>query len=276
MLSDVGRVRSVNEDSVAFVVPAEGPQGQLGMMLVADGMGGHSAGEVASRLAAEVIRRCLFEVPGAVPRILSTAFVVANKAIFDYAASHPECAGMGTTCTVLVVSNDKVFLGHVGDSRAYVLRGATLRQLSEDQTLVAKMVREGVMTAEEARVSEHGNIILQALGTTPEVAPDIWGEGVTLQAGDTLLVCSDGLHGLVSDDVIAEVACRLAPAEACEELIRRALHAGGHDNVSVGVMRAFIADDAGRADRDTRRIPAFPDEGAHRATRQLPAFEGQQ
>jgi len=237
---------------------------------------GHSAGEVASRLAAEVIRRCLFEVPGAVPRILSTAFVVANKAIFDYAASHPECAGMGTTCTVLVVSNDKVFLGHVGDSRAYVLRGATLRQLSEDQTLVAKMVREGVMTAEEARVSEHGNIILQALGTTPEVAPDIWHEGVALQPGDTLLVCSDGLHGLVSDDVIAEVACRLAPAEACEELIRRALHAGGHDNVSVGVMRAFIADDAGRADRDTRRIPAFPDEGAHRATRQLPAFEGQQ
>jgi len=125
-------------------------------------------------------------------------------------------------------------------------------------------------------VSEHGNIILQALGTTPEVAPDILHEGVALQPGDTLLVCSDGLHGLVSDDVIAEVACRLAPAEACEELIRRALHAGGHDNVSVGVMRAFITDDAGRADRDTRRIPAFPDEGAHRATRQLPAFEGQQ
>ena len=274
MLSDVGLVRSVNEDSVGFVVPAE--TGQVGMMLVADGMGGHSAGEVASRLAAEVIRRCLFEVPGPVPRILSTAYTVANKAILDYAASHPECAGMGTTCTVLVFSADKLFLGHVGDSRAYVLRHATLKQLSEDQTLVAKMVREGVMTAEEARLSEHGNIILQALGTTPEVAPDIWGEGVALQAGDTLLVCSDGLHGLVPDDVIAEVAGRLAPAEACEELVRRALQAGGHDNVSVGVMRAFITDDAGRADRDTRRIPAFPDEGAHRATRQLPAFEGQQ
>ena len=274
MLSDVGLVRSVNEDSVGFVVPAE--TGQVGMMLVADGMGGHSAGEVASRLAAEVIRRCLFEVPGPVPRILSTAYTVANKAILDYAASHHECAGMGTTCTVLVIGDDKLFLGHVGDSRAYVLRHATLKQLSEDQTLVAKMVREGVMTAEEARLSEHGNIILQALGTTPEIAPEIWGEGVVLQAGDTLLVCSDGLHGLVPDDVIAEVAGRLAPAEACEELVRRALHAGGHDNVSVGVMRAFIADDAGRADRDTRRIPAFPDEGAHRATRQLPAFEGQQ
>ena len=276
MLSDVGRVRSVNEDSVAFVVPAE--SGQVGMMLVADGMGGHSAGEVASRLAAEVIRRCLFEVPGPVPRILSTAYTVANKAILDYAASHPECAGMGTTCTVLVIGDDKLFLGHVGDSRAYVLRHATLKQLSEDQTLVAKMVREGVMTAEEARLSEHGNIILQALGTTPEIAPDIWGEGMALQAGDTLLVCSDGLHGLVPDDVIAEVAGRLAPAEACEELVRRALQAGGHDNVSVGVMRAFIADDAdGRADHNTRRIPAFRDEGAdaQRATRQLPAFEGQ-
>ena len=275
MLSDVGRVRSSNEDSVAFVVP-EGTQ--VGMMLVADGMGGHSAGEVASRLAAEVIRRCLYEVAGEVPRILSTAFTVANKAILDYAASHPECAGMGTTCTVLVFSADRLFLGHVGDSRAYVLRHATLKQLSEDQTLVAKMVRDGVMTAEEARISEHGNITLQALGTTPEIAPDIWGEGVALQAGDTLLVCSDGLHGLVADEVIADVIGRLAPAEACEELIRRALQAGGHDNVSAGVMRAFVADDAGgSADRSTRRIPAFH-EGAdpHRATRQLPAFEGQQ
>jgi protein phosphatase len=180
---------------------------------------------------------------------------------------------------VLVFGADRLFLGHVGDSRAYVLRHAKLKQLSEDQTLVAKLVREGVMSAEEARVSEHSNIILQALGTTPEVAPDIWGEGVALQDGDTLLVCSDGLHGLVSDDVIAEVLGRLAPAEACEELIRRALQAGGHDNVSVGVMRAFVAADAGgSADRSTRRIPAFRDEGAdpHRATRQLPAFEGQQ
>jgi protein phosphatase len=186
---------------------------------------------------------------------------------------------MGTTCTVLVFSADRLFLGHVGDSRAYVLRHATLKQVSEDQTLVAKMVRDGTMTAEEARVSEHGNIILQALGTTPDVAPDIWGEGVALQAGDTLLVCSDGLHGLVSDDAIAEVLGRLAPAEACDELIRRALQAGGHDNVSVGVMRALVADDApGSADRSTRRIPAFRDEDAqaHRATRQLPAFEGQQ
>ena len=175
MLTDVGRVRSVNEDSVAFVVPAE--TGQVGMMLVADGMGGHAAGEVASRLAAEVIRRCLFEVPGAVPRILSTAFQVANKAIFDYAASHPECAGMGTTCTVLAIRDAKVWLAHVGDSRAYLLRDATLKQLSEDQTLVAKLVREGVMTEEEARLSEHNNIILQALGTTPQIEPDIWGEG---------------------------------------------------------------------------------------------------
>lgn len=275
MLSHVGRVRSANEDSVAFVVPSDA--GQFGMMLVADGMGGHAAGGVASRLAAEVIRRCLFEVPSAVPQILSTAFLVANKAIFDYAAANPECAGMGTTCTALVLSADKVFLGHVGDSRAYILRGGTLKQVSEDQTLVAKMVRDGVMTAEEARTSEHNNIILQALGTMPEIAPDVWSDGVALQAGDKLLVCSDGLHGLVSDEVIAELTGRLTPAEACEELIQRALHAGGHDNISVGVMRVFVPDaESGRADRNTRRIPAFADEDAHRATRQLPAFEGQQ
>ncbi len=280
MLSDVGLVRSVNEDSVAFVVPPEAQnlESRIGMMLVADGMGGHSAGEVASRLAAEVVRRCLFEVPGPVPQILSTAFSAANTAIFEFAQSHPECAGMGTTCTVLAISADKIWLGHVGDSRAYILRGAALKQLSEDQTLVAKMVREGVITAEEARTSEHSNIILQALGTTPEIAPDIWSDGIALQGGDTLIICSDGLHGLVPDEVIADVAGRLAPAEACQELVGRALHAGGHDNVSVGVMRALaVAADSGGAERNTRRIPASPNEGAdlNRATRQLPAFEGQ-
>ena len=147
---------------------------------------------------------------------------------------------MGTTCTVLAIRSDKIWLGHVGDSRAYLLRNGELRQLSEDQTLVAKMVREGTMTAAEAKVSEHNNIILQALGTAPEVNPDIWDDGLPLTAGDTLVLCSDGLHGLVDDVVIAEVAGRYSPTEACQELVfGTALQAGGHDNVSVGVFRAI-------------------------------------
>jgi len=227
-----------------------------------------------------VVRRCFFELQGTVPQVLSLAFAAANKAIFDYGQSHPECAGMGTTCTALAIRSDKIWLGHVGDSRAYLLRGTTLKQLSDDQTLVAKMVRDGVMTAEEAKTSEHNNIILQALGTTPEVSPDIWSDGIALRPGDTLVLCSDGLHGLVADEVIAEIAGRLAPQEACQELVQRALQAGGHDNVSVGVFRALAAaaETADARDRETRRIPALnPEDGsAARATRQLPAFERQQ
>ena len=275
MLSDVGRVRQLNEDSVTFVVPAEGAAAEPrnGLMLVADGMGGHSAGEVASAIAAEVVRRCFFELKGGVRDILSTAFTAANKAIFDYGQSHPECAGMGTTCTALAIRADRIWLAHVGDSRAYLLRGSQLRQLSEDQTLVAKMVRDGVMTAEEARVSEHSNVILQALGTGPEIAPELSTEGTALLPGDTLIVSSDGLHGLVDDAVIAEVAGRMAPAEACQELVRRALEAGGHDNVSIGVLRALVATpDDGASENDTRRIPAAD---AARSTRQLPVFERQ-
>jgi serine/threonine protein phosphatase PrpC len=280
MLSDVGLVRSINEDSVTFVLPSDGkdPEHRSGLLLVADGMGGHSAGEVASAIAAEVIRRCFFELTGPVPDILATAFTVANKAIFDYGRDHPECAGMGTTCTALAIRSDKIWLGHVGDSRAYLLRGGELRQLSEDQTLVAKMVREGTLTPAEAKSSEHSNIILQALGTTPEVSPDIWDEGLPLAAGDTLILCTDGLHGLVNDVVVAEVAERYSPAEACQELIRQALQAGGHDNVSVGIFRAIKPPEpSSRTARDTRRIPAMPagaDAGsADRSTRQISAFE---
>jgi protein phosphatase len=249
-------------------------------LLVADGMGGHSAGEVASALAAEVVRRCFFELNGAVSDILWTAFATANKAIFDYGQGHPECAGMGTTCTALAIRSDKIWLGHVGDSRAYLLRGGELRQLSEDQTLVAKMVREGTMTPAEAKTSEHNNIILQALGTAPEVNPDIWDDGLPLSAGDTLVLCTDGLHGLVDDVAIAEVAGRYSPAEACQELIRQALQAGGHDNVSVGIFRAMAPPEpSSRAARDTRRIPAMEDGAdggsADRSTRQISAFESQ-
>jgi PPM family protein phosphatase len=282
MLSDVGLVRTLNEDSVAFVVPSDSPnpESRNGLILVADGMGGHSAGEVASALAAEVIRRCFFELKGPVPEILSIAFAAANKAIFDYGQSHPECAGMGTTCTALAIRSDTMWLAHVGDSRAYLLRDSKLKQLSDDHTLVAKLVREGSMTPEEARTSEHSNVILQALGTMPDISPDIWSEGLAVLPGDTLLVCSDGLHGLVADEVIADIAGRLAPSEACQELVQQALQAGGHDNVSVGVFRAIAAaEPANVKERDTRRIPAWTSDAggsADRTTRQLPAFERQQ
>jgi serine/threonine protein phosphatase PrpC len=263
MLTDVGCVRPHNEDAVAFVVPAQGATTakQDGLALVADGMGGHAAGEVASTLAAEVVRRVFYELKGSVPDVLSTAFNAANRAISEYSASHPECVGMGTTCTALAVRGDKAWLGHVGDSRAYLLRAGKLTQLSQDQTLVAKMVREGLLTEEEAKVSEHNNIILQALGTQPQIEPEIWSEGLPLIPGDVMILCSDGLHGLVPDEMIAEISSRSAPMEACQSLIASALGAGGHDNVSVGVFRAerAIADPVDATQRDTRRVQVRAD-----------------
>jgi serine/threonine protein phosphatase PrpC len=259
MLSDVGCVRPHNEDAVAFVIPSQGAttDSQDSLALLADGMGGHAAGEVASALAAEEIRRVFYERKGGRPEeTLAAAFAAANGAILDYAQNHPECAGMGTTCTALAICGDTVWLAHVGDSRAYLLRGSKLQQLSEDQTLVAKLVREGVLTAEEAINSEHSNVILQALGTTPKIAPDIWSEGLPLWSGDTLILCSDGLYNLVPDAKIAEVAAALPPLEACQSLIRNARQAGGDDNISVGIFRAIdrAEEPAHPSDHATRRI----------------------
>jgi protein phosphatase len=223
------------------------------LLLVADGMGGHAAGDIASALVAEVVRRVFFELKGAVPNLLSTAFSAANSAILQYASEHPECTGMGTTCTALVVRNGNAFLGHVGDSRAYLLRDGTLKQLSQDQTLVRKLVKDGSLTEEQAKTSEASNVLLQALGTTQELQPEIWVEGLPLVPNDTMILCSDGLHGLVADVTIAEIAARHEPFEAAEALIRRALDAGGHDNVSVGIFRVLEAGSAAAPPQSTRQ-----------------------
>jgi protein phosphatase len=284
MLSDVGRVRTLNEDAVAFVVPADDSttDDKDSLLLVADGMGGHAAGEVASALASEVVRRVFFSLTGEAPDLLRNAFDAANEAILDYGQQHPESAGLGTTCTALAVRGGRIWLAHVGDSRAYLLRDGTLTQLSQDQTLVAKMVRDGDMTAEEARISIHSNIILQALGTKPDVEPEIWTEGLPIAPGDAIILCTDGLHGLVSDEDIAEITGRLAPGDACAALIQKALDAGGHDNVSVGVFRLSSAGETlrDRTSTDTRQIKAFDaptgdTDDVSRATRRLPAFARQ-
>ncbi|MBM3563572.1 MAG: serine/threonine-protein phosphatase [Alphaproteobacteria bacterium] len=243
MRTDVGRVRSLNEDTVVFVAPAgQDPEAKLGLLaLVADGMGGHAAGEVASALAAEVVRRVYFSLDSPPSQALNTAFEAANRAIFDYAARNPECNGMGTTCTAIAVRDECLWLAHVGDSRAYILRDGELTQLSEDQTLHAQLVRDGVLTAEEAEKSPGGNVILQALGTRQEISPDLWSEGLRLRLGDRFILCSDGLSNLASDAEITAIVSRHSPRDACAALIDAALAAGGYDNISVGV---FAVEDA--------------------------------
>ena len=269
MLTNVGAVRTLNEDVVLYAIPQEGDAaaGRGGLALVADGMGGHAAGEVASALAAEIVRRAFYQVDGPVPVVLESAFAAANRAILDWAAAHPECAGMGTTCTALALRDNAAWLAHIGDSRAYLLREGALRQLSEDQTLVADMVREGKLTKEEAAHSPVSNVIVQALGMGPDIAPVIWNDPLPLMADDVLVLCSDGLSGMVTDEVIADLARRQPAGDACQALVDAALAAGGHDNVSVGILRVMDKEPASAPEQTTRQM-RVPDHVAD--TRQIP------
>lgn len=238
MRTDPGLVRERNEDAVAWIRPQDetiaNSQGSLA--LVADGMGGHAAGEVASALAADTIRRVYYDLNGPVPKVLAMAFSAANRAILDYTEEHPDCRGMGTTCTVLAFRDDKVWLAHVGDSRAYLLREGTLTKLSQDQTLVAKLISEGELTEEEALHSPVQNVILQALGAAQKLQPFISSKGLSLKPGDIFILCSDGVSNMVPEATIAELAGRLPPQEACDALIEAVLAAGAHDNASLGVF----------------------------------------
>jgi PPM family protein phosphatase len=243
MLQHPGCVRTVNEDAVAYVIPGENdphaPRGALA--LVADGMGGHAAGDVASRIASDTVVRLYYELEGSPPEVLTTCLAAANKAIYDHGEANRECRGMGTTCTVLATRQGLAYLGHVGDSRAYLLRAGELHQISQDHSLVAELVRAGTLTKEEAARSPERNIIVRALGTEPIVEPSVWSKGLPLQAGDVFVLCSDGLSDIVPDSMIRQIAANRVPFAACEALIDAALQAGATDNVSVGVF-AVVSD----------------------------------
>jgi serine/threonine protein phosphatase PrpC len=273
MLTDPGLVRELNEDAVVWVPQQDRNEagGRGSLALVADGMGGHAAGEVASQLAADVIRRLYYDLDGPIPQVLAAAFSAANRAILEYAAEHPECRGMGTTCTTLAFRDDKAWLAHIGDSRAYLLRDGTLHQLSEDQTLVAKLVSEGAMTPEEANHSPVSNVILQALGTSQQIKPLIGRNGLSLMPGDVMILCSDGISNMVPDARMAEIAGRLPPHEACQAVIDAALAAGGHDNASLGIFSVSAGTEPPAASEPkTRRIklPIFDSNGNVEAGRQ--------
>jgi protein phosphatase len=243
MRSHVGLVREGNEDSVAFIVPGHDDRAAMrgSLAIIADGMGGHAAGEVASRIAVDTVCAMFYAIADSIPDSLAKCLRAANAAVRDHAAAHPRCAGMGTTCTVVVIKDDRLFLGQVGDSRAYLLRRGKLQQISEDQSLVADLVREGRISAAAARTHPDRNIITTALGVEPTVGAKIWPDGKLLEDGDVVVLCSDGLSDMVDDERIEEIVSRRAPAEACDALIDAALRAGGHDNISVGVFALDIA-----------------------------------
>lgn len=277
MLTDKGCVRPSNEDAVAYVIPSAGDANAArgSLLILADGMGGHEAGEVASGLAIEVVRRVYYARTAPVPDSLMNAFEAANRAILEHGRKFPECRGMGTTCTALVVQQDRLWLAHVGDSRAYLLRSGNLKQLSADQSLHAELIREGLLSQAEAATAAGGNVILQALGISADIDLDVWEKGIPLKAGDIIILCSDGLWNMVDNAAIAQIAGHRAPEEACKDLIAAALAAGGYDNISVGVFAMRPAGSAAAEPQTaTRRIAAVAAEDADEAAGAVEAGKG--
>lgn len=237
--TDKGCVREANEDSGRFVRPNDPAllERKGALMIVADGMGGHSAGEVASQMAVELVSRLYYEAAGDdAPGALAAAVAEANRRIHAEAEADEAKRGMGTTCTALALRGGGAFAAHVGDSRLYLLRDGGVYQLSEDHSHVMELVRHGLLTKEEARTHEDKNVILRALGTTPEVEVSVVAP-VAVKAGDRFLVCSDGLHDLVADEEIGRTVAAAADEHAaCEQLIALAKERGGHDNITVGLV----------------------------------------
>ncbi|HEV8661391.1 MAG TPA: Stp1/IreP family PP2C-type Ser/Thr phosphatase [Thermoanaerobaculia bacterium] len=261
--TDVGRVRSENQDFGTLTTPAEDkgahPGGRL--MIVADGMGGHRGGATASRLAGETIKSYYLgggtdDIAGA----LREALTRANSLIFAEAQTHAELHGMGTTTSALVVRGNEAWFAHVGDSRIYLIRGDEINQLTDDHSLVATMVREGLLTVKEAENHPRRNVLQRSIGVGAEVEIDVRGP-LEVQQGDTFVLCSDGLHGLVKPEEIKEIVANRQIEAAADDLVDHALERGAPDNVTVIVARIEredFDDEPTVVDREPDRV-AFDD-----------------
>jgi protein phosphatase len=242
-VTDVGRRREQNED--AFLVDEE-----LGLFVVADGMGGHAGGGTASRLAVETIRKEVRAVRGgsrgrrgrsragaadAVAGLLRDAVQRASHAIYQAAQSDPDLSGMGTTVTAALLDGDQAYLAHVGDSRCYLARRDRIYQVSEDHSLVNEQLKAGSITPEEARNSRFRNIITRSVGFEDQVSVDL--HRFAVEPGDALVLCCDGLSNLVEDHEIREIATGSPVGEAPGKMVALANDRGGDDNITAIVVR---------------------------------------
>ena len=222
--TDVGCVREHNEDSLVVAPP---------LYVVCDGMGGHAAGEVASEIAVNVIADRAPATPDAAA--LGQAVEEANLAIIQAAREGVGRAGMGCTCTAAMLENERLIVAQVGDSRAYLLHGGTLQQITRDHSLMADFIEAGQITPEEARVHPQRSVITRALGSDPRTQPDLF--EINVNTGDRLLICSDGLTSMIEDYEIEDILNRTPdPQIAASKLVNAAIAAGGHDNVTVIVV----------------------------------------
>jgi Serine/threonine protein phosphatase len=276
--TDVGLVRSENQDFATYTTPREESHSHAGgrLLIVADGMGGHRGGATASRLAGETVKaQYLGSETHDISQALREALTRANSRIYSEAQANPDLRGMGTTTSALVVKNNQAWFAHVGDSRIYFVRGNDISQITEDHSLVASMVREGLLTAKEAETHPRRNVLQRSMGVSEDVEIDVSGP-FDVQADDIFILCSDGLHGLVREPELKEIAS-LPIEQAASEYVKRALSRGAPDNVTVIVAKIVPVDDAGDAtlvdadetladhpldetQRDTAPIPPLFDE----------------
>lgn len=293
--TDLGRTRDHNEDKflvadltrkAASLQPDVrrhdiGPRGTL--LVVADGMGGAAAGELASEMATDTIYAHLVKTWNAEDEATPQRFAyrlkesveVANSSIHAHAKAHPEVRGMGTTTTAAGVLGDHLYLTQVGDSRAYLIRGGEAHQLTKDQSLMQRLVEAGELTEEEAAHSERRNIILQALGPDPKVKVDLTHQEV--RRGDILVLCSDGLSGQVKKEEIAKIVTS-APdlSTACDQLIALANERGGPDNITVVIAR-FEGDGlrfSGGAQQEDVGHQVYPLIDTETSTEPVPIYKG--
>jgi serine/threonine protein phosphatase PrpC len=236
-LTDVGRARPRNEDFVEYHVPTDPEQlaRKGSIYLVADGMGGHQAGEVASQSAVEIVVANYYtDDTSDIGAGLVRAFRLANQEIYAMAQTDPSMSGMGTTLVAAVILGRKVYVANVGDSRAYLINNGGMVQITEDHSWVEEQVRAGLLTPEQARRHPQRNLVTRALGSRPSVEVDLFvGE---IDDGDTLLLCTDGLTGRVEDPEIASVVQSQHPQEAVQTLVQLANDRGGNDNISVLIV----------------------------------------
>ena len=235
--TDIGCLRDHNEDSLVVTPP---------LFAVADGMGGHAAGEVASEIAVNVLAERAPAHPD--PEALGRAVEEANRAIIVAAHEGRGREGMGTTMTAAMLEGERLIIAQVGDSRAYLLHQGKLQQLTRDHSLMADMIEAGQLTPEEARTHPQRSVITRALGSDVHLHPDIY--EINVETGDRLLVCSDGLSGMVFDDQIESTLRRVQDPQRCaSQLVNEAIAAGGHDNVTV-----IVADVTGYAEVRRKKL----------------------
>jgi protein phosphatase len=244
-VTDTGRKRRRNEDAYVCEPP---------LFAVADGMGGAQAGEVASRLAAAALKESGADAGGEAR--IDALIQEANRRVYERGQEDPNASGLGTTITAALVENGTVAFGHVGDSRAYLLRNGSFEQLTEDHSLVAELMRSGKLSAEEAETHPQRSVITRALGTDPDVDVDTF--TIEAREGDVFLICSDGLSSMVRNDTIQELIERHRPdlRRAARALVQAANRGGGEDNITVIAFEIVAGEPAERTLEQTVPLPA--------------------